>query len=77
MSDNLEFFDNDLQNIPINKEINITITFKGTDVEVYYDGKIVKVVKLDGLPIINKSNLYAMNDKTFGGEINNLISKIL
>ena len=73
LSDNLEFFDNDLQNIPINKEINITITFKGTDVEVYYDGKIVKVVKLDGLPIINKSNLYAMNDKTFGGEINNLI----
>jgi len=73
LSDNLEFFDNDLQNIPINKEINITITFKGTDVEVYYDGKIIKVVKLDGLPIINKSNLYAMNDKTFGGEINNLI----
>ena len=73
LSDNLEFFDNDLQNIPINKEINITITFKGTDVEVYYDGKIVKVVKLDGLPIINKSNLYVMNDKTFGGEINNLI----
>jgi len=73
LNDNLEFFDNDLQNIPINKEINITITFKGTDVEVYYDGKIVKVVKLDGLPTINKSNLYVMNDKTFGGEINNLL----
>ena len=73
LSDNLEFFDNDLQNIPINKEINITISFKGRDVEVSYGGKIVKVVKLDGLPIINKSNLYVMNDKTFGGEINNLI----
>ena len=55
---NIEFFDNDLQNIPINKEINITINFKGTDVEVYYDGKIVKVVKLDGLPNINKSQIY-------------------
>ena len=69
----IEYFDKDLQNIPINKEINITINFKGTDVEVYYDGKIVKVVKLNGLPIINKSNLYVMNNKTFGGEITNLI----
>ena len=69
----IEFFDNDLQNIPINKNINITINVRGTDVEVYYDGKIVKVVKLDGLPKSNKSNLYIMNDKTFGGEISNLI----
>ena len=69
----IEFFDNDLQNIPINKNINITINFRGTDVEVYYDGKIVKVVKLDGIPKSNKSNLYVMNDKTFGGEISNLL----
>ena len=69
----IEFFDNDLQNIPINKNINITINLKGTDVEIYYDGKIVKVVKLDGIPKSNKSNLYVMNDKTFGGEISNLL----
>ena len=69
----IEFFDNDLQNIPINKNINITINMRGTDVEVYYDGKIVKVVKLDGIPKSNKSNLYVMNDKTFGGEISNLL----
>jgi len=69
----IEFFDNDLQNIPINKNINITINFKGTNVEIYYDGKIVKVVKLDGIPKSNKSNLYVMNDKTFGGEISNLL----
>jgi hypothetical protein len=69
----IEFFDNDLQNIPINKNINITINFRGTDVEVYYDGKIVKVVKLDGIPKSNKSNLYVMNDKTFGGEISNFL----
>lgn len=69
----IEFFDNDLQNIPINKNINITINFRGTDAEVYYDGKIVKVVKLDGIPKSNKSNLYVMNDKTFGGEISNFL----
>lgn len=73
MITHIEFFDNDLQNIPINKNINITINFRGTDVEVYYDGKIVKVVKLDGIPKSNKSNLYVMNDKTFGGEISNLL----
>ena len=38
----IEFFDNDLQNIPLNKNINITINFKGSDVEVYYDDKIIK-----------------------------------
>ena len=69
----VEYFDNDLQNIPINKTINITINFRGSDAEVYYDGLIRKTVKLDGIPTINKLNLYAMNDKSFGGEITNLI----
>ena len=69
----LEFFDSDLQNIPINKQINITVNFQGTDAEVYFDGKIVKVVKLDGLPTITSTNLYAMHDNTFGGEISNLL----
>ena len=71
----VEFFDNDLQNIPINTQINITINFRGTNGEVYYDGKLVKVIKLDGIPSTSKhkSNLYVMNDKTFGGEINNLL----
>jgi hypothetical protein len=70
---NIEFFDNDLQNIPINKQVNITINFMGTSAEVYFDAKIIKVVKLDGTPIMNKTSLYAMNDKTIGGEINNLL----
>ena len=70
---NIEFFDNDLQNIPINQKINITINFIGSEAEVYFDGKIVKVVKLDGVPIFNNTSLYIMNDKSFGGEISNLI----
>jgi hypothetical protein len=69
----IEFFDSDLQNIPINKQVNITINFIGTTAEVYFDAKIIKVVKLDGTPTISKSSLYAMNDKTFGGEISNLL----
>ena len=69
----IEFFDSDLQNFPINKQINITINLLGTDAEVYFDGKIVKVVKLDGVPTITNTHLYSMYDNTFGGEISNLI----
>ena len=69
----IEFFDSDLQNIPINQQINITVNFLGNDAEVYFDGKIVKVVKLDGVPSISNTNLYVMNDNTFAGEISNLI----
>ena len=43
------------------------------DAEVYFDGKIVKVVKLDGVPSITNTHLYSMYDNTFGGEISNLI----
>ena len=69
----VEFFDYDLQNFPINKQINITINFLGNIAEVYFDGKIVKVVKLDGTPSINNGSLYVMNDTTFRGEISNLL----
>ena len=69
----VEFFDQDLQNVPINRQINITLNFIGTSAEVYFDGKIIKVVKLDGIPSINNASLYVMNEKTFGGEISNLL----
>ena len=69
----VEFFDNDLQNIPINTQVNICINFVGTDIEIYFNGKLSKVNRLNGTPSINNSNLYAMNDNTFGGEISNLL----
>ena len=69
----VEFFDNDLQNIPINTQVNICINFVGNYIEVYFNGKLSKVNRLNGTPSINKSNLYAMNDNTFGGEISNLL----
>lgn len=69
----VEYFDHDLQNIPINRQTNITINFRGNDVEVYFNGKIIKITRLNGVPTINKSNLYVMNENTFGGEISNLL----
>jgi len=69
----IEYFDNDLQNIPINTQINITINFRGNDVEILINGKIIKAHRLDGIPQINNSSLYVMNDKSIGGEISNLL----
>ena len=69
----IEYFDLDLQNIPLNKEINITVNFNGKSVDTLFNGKIRKTYALNGLAIFDKSSLYVMNDSTFGGEITNLI----
>ena len=69
----IEYFDHDIQNLPINKQVLITVVFRGRDAEILFNDKIVKIFKLDGVPTTNKSNLYVMNDKSFGGEISNLL----
>ena len=69
----LEYFDQDLQNIPINSQVNIIINFRNNNAEVYYNGKIVKITQLDGTPNSDKSNLYVLNDKTVNCEISNLL----
>ena len=69
----VEFFDHDLQNIPINNQVNIAIIFRGNIVETFINGKIIKINSLEGVPILNTSSLYVMNDLTFGGEISNLV----
>jgi len=69
----VEYFDQDLQNIPINSQINITINFRNNIAEVYFNGKIVKITQLDGTPNADKSNLYIMNERTANCEISNLI----
>jgi len=69
----VEYFDHDLQNIPINNQINISIIFRGNNVETLFNGKIIKINSLDGVPKLSKSSLYVMNDLTFGGEISNLL----
>lgn len=70
---NLEYLDQDLQNIPINTELNIVVNVYNTVVEVYFNGKIVKVSQLGGTPVSDKKNLYVLNDKTANCEIKNLL----
>lgn len=69
----VEYFDQDLQNIPINTQLNITINLRNRDVEVYFNGKIVKIAQLDGTPNNDKSNLYILNEKSVNCEMSNLI----
>ena len=37
------------------------------------NGKLIKNTQLSGTPNFNKSNLYAMYDKTINGELKNLL----
>lgn len=69
----IEFFDHDMQNIPLNKQVNITINFRGRDAEIFLNGKIINIFRLDGDPNTNKSSLYVMNNNTFGGELSNIL----
>lgn len=69
----IEYFDHDLQNIPLNTYVNITINVRNKDVEIYINGKITKINQLDGVPVFDKSNLYLLNDKTVNCELNNLL----
>lgn len=69
----IEYVDSDLQNIPINTKINITVNVIGRIVEIYINGKIVKITELEGLPQFDKTNLYVMQDSTINGEIGNLL----
>jgi hypothetical protein len=73
LEQNIEYFDQDLQNIPINSQVNITINFRNNIIEVYFNGKIVKITQLDGTPNADKTNLYVMNEKTANCEISNLL----
>jgi hypothetical protein len=73
ISTNLEYLDQDLQNIPINTQLNITVNVHNNILEVYFNGKIVKISQLDGTPVSDKKNLYVLNEKTANCEISNLL----
>lgn len=73
LESNIEYFDQDLQNIPINTQFNITINLMNTIVEIYINGKMIKNMQLNGTPNFDNSNLYILNDKTVKCEITNLI----
>ncbi len=73
VSTNLEYLDQDLQNIPINTQLNVIVNIYNNVAEVYFNGKIVKVAQLGGTPVSDRTNLYVLNEKTANCEITNLL----
>ena len=69
---NVEYIESDLQNIPINEPVHITINFRINNVELYVNGKLKKVSPLIGLPDFNDDGMYVMYPKTFKGDISKL-----
>ena len=68
---NIEYIEYDLQNIPINKYVNITITSKDKTLELYIDGKLSKVYTLSGLPEFNNGHFFSKAEKSFNGDLTN------
>ena len=62
----------DINNIPINELFFVSVVIKSDYMEIYRNGKLEKIIKLDGEPQFNNSDLYIKNDKTFGGSLHNL-----
>lgn len=69
----IEYFDHDLKNIPINQSSTFTINIINTYIEIYLNGKIIKTAQLNGTPTFNKFPMYIMNNLSFGGELKNIM----
>jgi hypothetical protein len=69
----LEYFDHDLQNIPINTKVTFTVNIIGNYVELFMNGKITKTAMLNGVANYNNKPLYALFNNTVNCELKNLI----
>jgi hypothetical protein len=75
----VEYIDQDLQNIPINRKVNILINIRGRNIEIYFNGKLKKIAQLDGIPVFNnsnnstKTNLYVFYEYNVNAELTNLL----
>jgi hypothetical protein len=68
----IEYIENDLQNIPVNEPVHITLNFRINNVELYVNGRIVKISPLIGIPDFNDDAMYVMYPKSFRGDISKL-----
>jgi hypothetical protein len=60
-----------VNNIPIQKWVNILVTGRGRTVDIYLDGKLVRTCLLPGVPVINSGSPVKLTpDGGFAGETN-------
>lgn len=72
MVKSIEYIESDLQNIPINEPVHITLNFRINNVELYVNGKLNKVSPLIGVPDFNDGSMYIMYPKSIKGDISKL-----
>ena len=61
-----------IENVPLNKWVNVTIRCENEVMDVYINGMIVKSHKLHGIPKQNYGNVYVGMNGGFNGNISNL-----
>jgi hypothetical protein len=57
----------DIYRIPVKKLNHISVNFQGLTMELYINGNLYKIKELNGYPIFNDGNLFAMNSNTIDG----------
>jgi hypothetical protein len=61
-----------INDIPLNKWVNVIIRLQNTNMDVYINGTITKSHKLHGVPKQNYGDVYVAMQGGFGGNISNL-----
>jgi len=64
--------DTTIENIPLNKWVNVVIRCRNINLDVYINGTITKSVELSGVPRQNYGDIYIAANGGFSGFISNL-----
>lgn len=70
---NIEFIDQDITNIPINRISNYIINIIANTIELYQDGKLIKSAVIEGTAEYNNDNMYVMQQNSINGFVSNVI----
>ena len=61
-----------IESVPMNKWVHVVIRIKGSQLDVYVNGLVVKSVKLDSVPRQNNGDVYISQIGGFNGYLSNL-----
>jgi len=62
----------DIDNIPLNKWVHVTVAVRQRDLDVFINGNLVKRLKLKSLPKQNYGDIYVNAQGGFGGYLSNI-----
>lgn len=62
----------DIENIPLNKWVHLTVAVRQRHMDIFINGNLVKRHELEGLPKQNSGDVYINSFKGFGGYVSNV-----